>query len=134
MAARRTIAQHVVSPSTAGGPLPWVIQAVTASAVLLVASTTEDDIMSAIRGLDGTLSTSYGSYQDQPAIVVDVPSNSDREGLESKAGAPKGDVQMGKGGGREFQGRGALDLTGDTDLIKSLVGGPRQAGPLTHGF
>lgn len=84
--------------------------------------------MSAIRGLDGTF---YGSSQDQPAIIVDVPPNSYREGQEP---SPKGDVQMGKGGGGEFQGGGVLDLTGDTDLIKSLVGGPRQAGPLTHGF
>ena len=87
--------------------------------------------MSAIKGLDGTLSTSYGYSQDQPAIVVDVPPNSDRQGQEP---SPQGDVQMGKGGGGEFQRRGALDITGDSDLIKSLVGGPRQAGPLTHGF
>lgn len=42
--------------------------------------------MSAIRGLDGSLSAYSGSSQGQPAIVTGIPSNSDVGGQALKQG------------------------------------------------
>ena len=92
--------------------------------------------MSAMRGLDGSLTASPSPSQGQPEVTLIVPSDVDGEirGSPQKAGVSEGDVQAEKGDGIIFQGGRGIEFRGDSELMRSLAGGPRQAGPLTHGF
>lgn len=118
-------------------------------AVVLIGSTTEDDIRSAMRGL-----TLDENSQMRSALVAPdnaVPSASSQVGQQHGdggrlSGGPEYDATV--GGVRADVGRTGFEESQEgmretaipehglgTDLMQTLQGGGvRQAGPLTHGF
>lgn len=106
--------------------------------------------MSAMRGLDASLSSSSGAgvaagaSRAQPTLTLpattekggaEISSGGSSSGAES-TGSARGNRRGGETVGGSLGGGGGVGTGGETDLMRTMAGsgGARQAGPLTHGF